>query len=157
MTLAGPVWVVGNFSISNSAELKVSPSLGPQSVSLIADNPVNRNTSSIIDIKNSALFTNSGNVNSYIALISMNNSAELGGSRVAIDTSNSSSGASAAVLYAPHGLVSLSNSANVREVSGYKVTLGNSSSVHYQTGLSDLLFNSGPSGGYVIQTWREAQ
>ncbi len=155
VTVTGPIWVVGNIRFSNNAQVRVSSTLGPQSVPLIADNPSNRLTSSTVILSNSTLFSGSGNANSYIMLVSMNNSAELGGSVKAIEDSNGSTGA--LLLYAPHGLIKLSNSAAVREVTGYKVEVNNSANIIYQTGLADLVFNSGPGGGYVINTWIESQ
>ena len=153
VNLSGPVWVVGNITIQNSSIIKVASSLGNKSVVLIADNPSDREGSSRIVLQNSTSFQNSGTAGSYIFLISRNTNAESGGSTQAISNSNSSGGA--AVLYAPHGLITLQNSINVKEVTAYRITLQNSAQIRYDTGLPSTLFSSGPGGGYDVLDWKE--
>lgn len=155
VTIAGPVWVVGNIEIDNSPTIKLASSLGGNSVSVIADNPANRTTSSKIELENSTQFQNSGAKGSYILFISQNNSAQNGGSEKAITAENSISGE--VLVYAGRGEVQLKNSVSLREVSAYKIRLSNSAQVIYETGLANLLFTSGPSGGYSIESWREAE
>ena len=153
VTIAGPVWVAGNIEIENSPIIKLASSLGANSVAVIADNPANRTTSSKIELENSAQFQNSGAEGSYILFVSQNNSAQNGGSEKALRAENSISGE--VLVYAGHGEVHLKNSISLREVSAYKIRLSNSAQVIYETGLANLLFTSGPSGGYSIESWRE--
>ncbi len=153
ITLTGPIWVTGNITFSNSAVISVSGTLSGKSVVMIADN-TNDSTSSEIRVSNSVVFNGSGS-NSYILLVSMNNSAELGGGNSAATISNSIQGA--ILLYAPHGLVNLSNSVELREVTAYKLNLSNSAEVEYKSGIANLLFSAGPSGGYTITDWKETQ
>lgn len=153
LTLTGHIWVSGNITIQNSSIIKVSSSLGNKSVVMIADNPGNRTTSSTISLQNSSSFQNSGTAGSFVFMISMNNSGETGGGTQAIANANSSGGA--VVLYAPHGLITLQNSINVKEVTAYRITLQNSAQVKYDTGLPSTLFNSGPGGGFDINSWGE--
>jgi len=153
VTLDGPVWVSGNINFSNTADVKINPSLSDKSVVVVADKETNRNSSSRILISNSVEFFGSGSDKSYILLVSRNNNAEGGGSTSAIEISNSASGK--VLLYAPHGLVYLSNSIIIKEASAYKIQLSNSAKVIYETGIANLLFTSGPSGGYSIESWRE--
>ena len=155
VTLNGPIWVSGNINFSNSADVKVNPSLGDKSVAVIADKETNRSSSSRIFISNSVEFFGSGSNKSYVLLVSRNNNAESGGSASAIEISNSANGK--ILLYAPHGLMYLSNSISVKEASAYKIQLSNSAKIIYETGLSNLLFTSGPSGGYSIESWREEE
>lgn len=153
ITLNGSVWVTGKVFIKNTAILRISSSLGSRSVAIIADNPSNRTTSSSFDLTNSAQFLGSGSPGSFIFLISQNNSAELGGEGEAIEMANTSNGG--AVLYAPHGLININNSANLKEVTGYKIKAKNTANVTYDTGLANTLFTSGPGGGYEILDWGE--
>lgn len=145
VTVRGHIWVAGNISVQNSAKVKMDPSLGSKNVAIIADNPANRLTSSIITVRNTATFENSGTPGSFVFLISQNNSAELGGAVVAFELGNS---ASALVAYAAHGLIPLANSVSLREVTGYKITLANSASIVYDTGLPSSVFESGPGGSW---------
>ncbi|KND48028.1 MAG: hypothetical protein AB201_00300 [Parcubacteria bacterium C7867-006] len=153
LTLNGAVWVTGNITVQNSVIIKVSPSFGNKSVMMIADNPSNRSSSSKISLQNSSSFQNSGTAGSFVLMIAMNNSGENGGGTAAIENANSAGGA--VVLYAPHGLITLQNSINVKEVTAYRITLQNSAQVKYDTGLPSSLFDSGPGGGYTITDWRE--
>lgn len=155
ITIAGPVWVVGNIEISNTPIIKLLSSLGKNSVAVIADNPSDRITSSKIELENSAQFQNSGTDGSYILFVSQNNSAQNGGNEKAIRAENSMSGE--VLVYAGHGEAHLKNTVSLREVSAYKIRLSNSAQVVYKTGLANLLFTSGPSGGYEITGWREIQ
>jgi len=156
VTLFGPVWVTGNLEIENSAVIRLDSSLGKKSVAIIADNPSNRLENSRVMLKNSVRFEVSGIAGSYILVISQNNSSENGGSERAIETENSVSGD--LLLYASHGEILLKNHANyLKEAAGYKIKLQNTANVIYETGLADLLFKSGPGGGYKISGWREIE
>lgn len=154
VTLAGALWVTGNITIKNSAKVRVDASLTGRSVPLIADNPQNQLTSSKILLQNSSVFSGAGD-GSYIAIISQNRSAEVGGSEIAIDTKNSATGA--ILLYAGHGEILLQNSAKVREMSAWRIYTKNSAEVVYETGLASILFSSGPEGGYSVDFWRETK
>lgn len=153
ITLNGNLWVSGNIDIKNTATLQISPSLGAQSIAIVADNPLNRLTSSKIIIQNSTTFIGSGATSSYIMLVSQNNSSEQGGSEVAINIKNSATGKF--LTYAGHGEILLENSASLKEITAYKIHLKNSANVTYESGLQSLLFSTGPSGGYEITSWEE--
>ncbi|MDB5244446.1 MAG: hypothetical protein JWN18_316 [Parcubacteria group bacterium] len=147
VTVAGHIWVTGNITIQNSSLIKMSPSLGATNVAIIADNPADQLTGSLVSVRNTASFQNSGTSGSYVFLISQNKSAENGGSVTAIDLGNS---ASALVAYAAHGLIPLANSVSLKEATAYKITLQNTASVTYDTGLPSAVFESGPGGSWVF-------
>ena len=155
VTLNGNVWVSGNINFSNSAKVSINSSLGDKAVTMIADKEANRSSSGQIYLSNSVEFFGTGSEKSYVLLISQNNSAETGGGNAAINMANSAQGK--ILLYAPHGMIYLSNSISVKEASAYKLQLANSASVIYETGIANLLFTSGPSGGYSIDNWQEIQ
>jgi len=155
VTLNGNVWVSGDIYFNNSAILKVNPSLGDKTVVVVADKESNRSSSGQIYLRNTTQFFGTGSAESYILLVSQNNSAEMGGGNSAIDASNSTDGK--VLLYAPHGSINLSNSMNIKEASAYKIQLNNSATVLYETGIANLLFTSGPSGGYSIDSWQETE
>ncbi|MEK7478175.1 MAG: hypothetical protein AAB645_02290 [Patescibacteria group bacterium] len=151
--LTGVVWVTGNITVENSPEISIDPSLGDRSLAVIADNPSDRLTSSMIDNNNSAVFKGSGGANSYILLISQNKSAETGGGANAINTSNSANGE--LLLYAGHGRISVNNSADLRQITAYVIHLQNSATVSYKTGMSSILFTTGPGGTWNLKSWEE--
>ena len=52
-------------------------------------------------------------------------------------------------------MVNLHNGASVTAVTAYKLRLDNGATVTYESGLIDVQFSAGPSGGYSIDGWRE--
>jgi len=153
VTLMGMVWVVGNITVENTAIIRLDSSLLDKSIAIIADNPANRTTSSKINLQNSVQFQDSGTEGSYILLVSQNNSAENGGSEVAINVQNLVFGK--LLVYSAHGEIQLQNNINLKEVTAYKIYLKNIATVIYETGLASLLFESGPGGAYTISDWEE--
>lgn len=155
VTLLGHLWVEGDIEIANTASVRIDASLNEKSVAVIADKPSAPGSAGKINLKNTTTFAGSGHANSFILFVSQNRSAESGGSTIAIEVQNSASGK--LLVYAPHGEIVLKNSVGIKEVTGYKLTLQNSARVIYETGLANLLFTSGPAGGYIVDSWREVE
>lgn len=88
-------------------------------------------------------------------VISQNNSAENNGEEDAITILNTVSGD--LLLYASHGKIYLNNSSDLREVTAYEILMRNKANVIYETGLANLLFDSGPAGGFSIISWQEVE
>jgi hypothetical protein len=152
ITIAGPVWIQGNLSLSQGPSIVASSSLGSRSVQIIIDNEASRATSSKVTVNQSTTFT-SGNASSYVILISMNNDAENSGTEIAMDIAQSANGK--VLIYSPHGRVAMGNSITLREVTGYQIDVNNGAQIIYESGLASLLFTGGPGGGYTIGAWRE--
>jgi hypothetical protein len=152
--LKGSVWVVGDIEIKNTATLRVHASSTGRSISIVADKPTDRLVGSKITLQNNAVFVGNG-TNSYIFLISQNNSSELGGSNVAINMKNNATGA--LLLYAAHGEILVENGSGIKSVTGYQIHTQNNTQIVYESGLVSILFTSGPGGGYTISDWREIQ
>lgn len=159
LTLKGNVWVKGNITLQNNSVVKIDNSIGNESIAVIADNPADKINSSQINIVNNTQFYGSyndqGQVNpdSYIMLISQNNSAESGGNANAINIQNNPVGNF--LVYAPHGQITQSNNVALREVTAYRLVLNNNAMVIYQIGLQQPIFMAGPGGKWVIKQWRE--
>lgn len=154
VTVAGPIWVVGDITTQTGPTIKMASGLGNLNVPIIADNPSNKTGSGIITIGQSTSFQGSGATGSFVFLISQNNSSEMGGTTDAISMNQ---GAAAMVTYASHGQVTLSQSVSLKEVTAYKIVLTQTANVVYDTGLPSVLFSSGPSGGYEITDWTEVE
>lgn len=155
VTLAGNIWVEGNIIIKNSPTIRVASTFGDKGVAIVADKPSNPDTSGKISLENSVVFEGSGSPDSYIMFVSQNRSAESGGSEVAIDVKNTVSGD--LLVYAGHGEIMLQNSINLKEVAAYRIRLKNTAQVVYSTGLASIIFDSGPSGGYEVSSWKEIE
>lgn len=122
----GPIWVTGNINVSNTAVLSVGPLVGNgNSVPVIADNLLNRSTSSKITLNTASMITGMGS-DSYVMLIAQNNDSEGGGSQDAVNLISTGGLNSAVLVYAPHGHInvqSVEGSAALQVISGYKATL----------------------------------
>jgi hypothetical protein len=154
VTFAGPVWIDGNLTLEK-ATFHIPASLGTKSVQVVVDDPESHATGSKIVVQNSTTFVDDDGGNSYVLLLSRNNSAKNSGTVKAIDLAQSASGK--VLVYAAEGLVDLANSVTMKEVTGYRITLGNNTNVQYETGLANLLFSGGPAGGYLISAWNETK
>lgn len=157
ITLTGPVWVKGKIDISGYLTVRVDPSLTGQGLSMvmIADNPDDRLGSSSVEVEDYHPIFEGAGANSWVMLLSENSAASQGISEEAIKLEDGVTGA--IILYARLGTIYLRNTTSVREVTGYKISLDGSSSVIYESGLQNVLFNSGPGGAWTIQDWGEGQ
>ncbi|OIP77404.1 MAG: hypothetical protein AUK16_01945 [Parcubacteria group bacterium CG2_30_44_11] len=153
LTLTGPLWIAGNLTFKSGPNIIVDPLIGERTIPIVVDNPTDRIVSSKISIENSTSFAGSGSPKSYILLISQNNAAENSVVGTAIDVQQSSYGD--LLVYAGHGEILLGNSASLKEVTGHKIKLGNNALITYESGLVNLLFTSGPGGGFTFNDWRE--
>ena len=155
VVLSGPVWVVGNFSLENSGQLKISSSYGSKGEGLIADDPLDRTTSSKVNTANSTQVFGSGASSSYLTLISQNNSAETGGAEDAVTPSNTSGGGQ--IFYAMHGSILITNKTTLVEATAYLIRMRNNATLTYESGLNNVNFSSGPMGGFVYKQWKEQE
>ncbi|MEK7133668.1 MAG: hypothetical protein AAB804_01195 [Patescibacteria group bacterium] len=158
VTLRGAVWVTGNITIDGTGgagvQMKVDDSIGNKSVPVIADKPGYNDDSALITIAGNANFYGStGNTDSYVILISQNNSAENGGDDLAMNVVNGATGN--LLTYAAHGQIKLQNNVNLREVTAYKISLFNNAVVNYSIGLAQTLFTSGAGGSWKVSKWKE--
>jgi hypothetical protein len=160
VTLAGTVWVNGDINIDDRPKFKVSDSLGNKSVPVIARSVADPLNKGIIDLDDKPTFFGSEtggvpNPDSYVMFVSRNTSAENGGSVKAISAGNHVTGN--LLLYAPHGLIVLSNNVILRGVTAYSLNLKNNTQVYYTVGLAQPLFVSGPGGKWKIKRWKEVK
>ncbi len=159
VTVAGAIWITGNITLDGTGgtgiQMRVADSVGDKTVPVIADNTSSQTTSSQISASgNSNFYGSTGNADSYVMLISMNKSAEQGGSNVAINVINGAAGN--VLTYAPHGKIQLQNNVSLREVTAYNLTLDNNTQVIYSIGLAQPLFTSGPGGTWKVKKWKES-
>lgn len=158
----GTLWVKGNIIISNGVKIRLSSGYGARSGIIIAHNPGNESTSGKITIENNVSICGSGGFNasppplcnppssSYILMLSTHS----GTATNAITVSNNADGA---IFYAHNGIASISNNADLKEVTAYKLNLAENATVTYESGLANTSFTSGPGGGWSISEWNESQ
>lgn len=132
-----PIWITGNLNFGNSAIFRMNPSLG--------------SFSGVIIVDGTTLFQNSDNLlgtgvnGSYLTLLSTYDSRSSG--IVAINTGNSSI---TGILYAPYGIISLSNNANFKEAVAWQINMGVGTVLTYDSGLVSTFFSSDPNGSFSV-------
>ncbi|MFA5933888.1 MAG: choice-of-anchor R domain-containing protein [Candidatus Paceibacterota bacterium] len=148
LTLTGTIWVQGTISVSNNAQIILSPSYGAGSGVMLADGNVN--------ISNNSIFAGSGNPSSYILLLTTSicpTGSSCGGQN-AMEISNN---AGTVVLNAQEGTLHLSNNTGAKSITAQKILMDNNAVITYDSGLANMNFPSGPSGGWNIIGWKETQ
>jgi len=140
LTVTGTLWVQGNISISNSSIIKLDPAYGGTSGIVLTDGTAT--------ISNAAQFQGSGTAGSYVIVLS----DKVNHSGTVISVGNGSSGV---IYYASDGFISFSNAAGAKEATGYGINLANGATVTYESGLANVNFSSGPSGGWLVSDWKE--
>lgn len=154
LTMSGTLYVKGNIDIDNGSTIRCGASYADTSCIVIADG--------WIHVKNNGAFAGSGTPGSYLMLLSAlacdGSSAappcDIAHHHGAIDLHNNAAGA---IFYASDGLINLHNNVSVTELTGYKIHLDNNAIVTYETGLANMSFSSGPTGGWEIIDWREVK
>ncbi|MBX4181334.1 hypothetical protein KW807_00520 [Candidatus Parcubacteria bacterium] len=151
LTLTDTVYVTGNLILNIGSGVKLASSYGAGSGVIIADG--------YIIINNGVIFQDSGTTGSYILLLSTSNcdvsiTTSPCFSNNAIDVSNNSN---ISIVNAQKGTIYFSNNASVREAVGNKIELKNNVGIDYGSGLVNAGFVSGPTGGWIVQSWKESE
>ncbi|MFY9463434.1 MAG: choice-of-anchor R domain-containing protein [Candidatus Sungiibacteriota bacterium] len=140
LTVTGTLWIMGDFILSNPfSVVKLASSYGSLSGVIITD-------SKFITAKGS--LSGSGNPASHVMVVAAKDAI---GEEI-ITADNNSSGV---IYYAPKGRIKFSNNAFAKEATAYGMTLDNNAIITYDSGLADVQFSSGPSGGYAIEYWKQ--
>ncbi|MDO8513719.1 MAG: hypothetical protein Q7S37_04415 [bacterium] len=144
INITGTVYVTGKINFANNNVIALDPGYGTSSGIIITDQPAT--------IANNVTFQGSGQPNTYVLVISTSNSTDP--ANPALDIRQN---VNAAILFAPTGLVYLANNVEIKETTGYKLYLNNNARVTYELGLENVLFSTGPAGGWRMKpgTWRE--
>ena len=140
LTVSGTLWITGNFTAGNGAQIKLDSGYAGASGVIVVDG--------IVAISQSVSFSGSGTEGSYILLLTNSSSA----SAVTIEQN-----AGAVLIEAPNGTITFKQNAGAKEASANKIVLEENASVTYEIGVADTLFTTGPGGGGGISTWREIQ
>lgn len=136
VTVLAPLWITGNITTGNTVRFRLDPSFGATSGMMIVDG--------MVDLGNGNDLLGSGG-GGYLMLLSVYDSRQ--SYTPAIDTGNS---AISGVIYAPYGIVSIANGASFKEITAWKIEMGNGATLNYESGLANVNFSSGPTGAYNI-------
>ena len=145
LIITGTILVVGDITVRNGATIRLDSNYyGGIGGVLIVDGK--------IKIRPGVTLEGSGQEGSYLLLLSTNDSLDK--ASPAIDIDNTTQGA---IFYTTNGLIVIRNNVEAREVTGYQIYLDNNAIIHYEAGLEDAEFSSGPGGSWKVISWREIE
>lgn len=137
LSVKSPLWVTGNVSASGDVNMKLDESNGSNPGYMIVDGTIVFN--------NKTKLAGSGSEGGYWMLLSTYDSRATG-----LDAISVKNTFDADIVYAPNGYIDLLNKAIFKELNGYKITFHNNATLNYQTGLTNVVFTSGPSGSFSV-------
>ncbi len=139
LTITGTIYVTGQIIFGNDATMQLTSGYGTSGGIVMSDGK--------IQMGNNVTLRGSGTTGSYLILLSQSSASD------AIQIGNGNT--TEVILYAQNGSIIMGNNANVRSLTAKTIVLGNNTVLTYTQGLLDAVFNSGPSGGYQIDSWKE--
>ena len=133
---SGPIYITGNLTVSQGGtQINLDGSFGSNGTVIIADGT--------ISISQGATFNpTSANPKGYILVVTTSTS------NTAIQISNQGVNA---ILYALEGSADLSQTAKVSALAAKGLTMQNSATLDYDTGLAGAQFTKGPGAAWVIK------
>lgn len=142
--ITGPVWITGNLTLQNQSTVYIDPVFGANGTMLVVSGKIN--------IGNQAQLSGTGVSGSYLLVIS-----EYPGTANGDEAIIMANGTATAILFAPNGAISLSNSVGLKEATALLLKIGQSATVTYESGLANASFSTGPDGSWVLKkgTWQE--
>ena len=153
LTVEGTLHVMGNVDIENNATIQCAVSYGDKSCVIVMDGWMH--------LRNNATFSGSGDPDSYIMLLTtlVGCLDDLGGPQctdheAAMDIHNNADGA---ILYSTDSAIHVHNGVNLTVVVAHELEIGDNATITYESGVANTDFSSGPSGGWNIKSWEEAE
>ena len=137
LTISGTLYVTGNINIFNNAEVRLGSNFDQYSGAIVNDGTIN--------VSNGGIFFG-GADGGYILMLSTKTGEAI----------NIYNNANAAIFYAANGEINVGNNAQLKELTGYKISLSNGVKITYDSGLAAMQFSSGGTGGsWKITDWEE--
>jgi hypothetical protein len=137
VTIGSPIWVTGNFILSNGNTFRLSTDYGASSGVIVVDG--------ITEFGNNNSLEGSGSEGSVLMVLSTYDSKTTLAPAISIkNTGNNGQ------LYAGEGIIEVSNNNSFKELTAWRIVLNNNITLNYETGLANTFFSSGPSGAYSL-------
>jgi hypothetical protein len=143
VTITGTVWVTGGLDNGNNAVMQLDEGFGDLSGAVVIDGNV--------QVRNNVVLRGTSSESSYLLLLSTSSSVDE--NNAAMDVKNNIDGA---ILYTTNGLMVIHNNVALVEATAYKLLI-QKATVTYEQGLENLVFSSGPAGGWDFLTWQEVE
>jgi hypothetical protein len=155
LTVTGTIWVTGDFILNSNTVIELDDGYGSSSGVIVVEGEISLDSNVVIC--GSEGYKSSGNTcydneGSFLMFVSTS-SSDAPTSPAIWANSNTD----AAILYTNSGLIRLGASAQLKEVTGYKLLIDSNAVVIYESGLANLNFTSGPAGGWEIISWQEIE
>lgn len=146
--ITGTLYVTGNISLGGGATITLDSSYGSNSGIVVSDGQ--------IGIGGGGNFDGSGTAGSYLLVVTTSQCPYSGacGGDPAIAASG---GTGSVVLSAQQGNLVLSGGASAKQLTAYKIIMSGGTTITYESGLADINFQSGPSGGWSLRSWQETE
>ncbi|MFA5888667.1 MAG: choice-of-anchor R domain-containing protein [Candidatus Paceibacterota bacterium] len=148
LTLSGTIWVQGTITLSGGGKIKLAASYGTKSGVLLSDN--------IVSLAGGGNLSGSGQAGSYLMVLTTSN-CPIDSSCGGVDALTLSGGAGAVILSAQRGTMTLNGGSGVKAATAYLIKASGGAIINYESGLADVNFSSGPSGGWSISSWEEVE
>lgn len=132
-----PIWITGNLTLNSNNILTLDPSYNETSGVIVVDGKVSLNTNNHF---------NGTGIGSSLLMVLTTFDSRINGEDAIEVNSNGNTG----VYYASEGIIEPGTGNSFKELTAWKIKLINSSVIDYETGLSSILFTSGPSGTYSL-------
>ena len=148
LTVNGTIWVKGNVTVSGGGKIKLAATYGSNSGVIVTDG--------IVNLGGGGSMSGSGQSTSWLMILTTSDcpaSPSCAGSNAL----TLSGGAGAVVLNAQNGTMLLNGGAQVKEATAKTMIANGGAVITYDSGLSNVSFSSGPSGGWDISSWNEVQ
>ena len=154
LTVTGTIWVTGDLFLESNTIIELDDGYGSSSGVIVVEG--NISLSSNIAICGSEGYDKAGkcyeNFGSFLMFVSISSSDEPTSPAIWANSNTN-----AAILYTNNGLIRLGSSAQLKEVTGYKLLIDSNATVTYESGLANVNFTSGPGGGWEIISWQEIE
>jgi hypothetical protein len=148
LNLQGTVHVTGDITVGGGGIIRVNPTLNNKSVILLADGNIKSN--------GGGQFQGSGTTGSYILLVTTSDcptGVDCGGDN-AVEVNG---GTGAVVINAQNGTIEFEGGAQAKQATAYRIVMTGGTTVTYEAGLANPVFESGPSGAWTVSSWKEVE
>jgi hypothetical protein len=148
MTIKGTIYVTGRIIVNSGSTVRLDASYGANSGVIISDG--------ILSLTGGGNFYGSGQAASY-PLIVTTSDCPVGPTCAGSNAIEFSGGAGAVVLNAQKGTLRMSGGTSAKGLVANEIIVDSGGTVTYDSGIANLNFSSGPSGGWEIIRWQEVQ
>jgi hypothetical protein len=140
------LWVQGTVTVTGGGKITIAPGYGTNSGVIVSDG--------IVSLAGGGNLTGSGQSGSYLMILTTSN-CPLGPTCAGANALTLSGGAGAVILNAQNGTMILNGGSGVHEATAYQISASGGAVITYDSGLANVNFSSGPSGGWDVSSWQE--